>query len=189
MNNILKLIGLSFIFIASTLGAKAYAATYYISPTGSDANQGSIEYPWSSLGYAQTRLQPGDILYLRGGTYYESGIRLRISGSSTQPIIIQSYTGERAIIDGGVPYFNSAPNSEWELVDQKIHLYRSIRTFGGSYVQAWITDYDSQIIEYSSTIHMESQNYVVSGLNPVYSGPGLQLRSDGHIYIRLELGH
>jgi len=188
MNKILKLIVLVLVFIAGTLGAKADAATYYISPTGSDSNQGTIESPWSSLGYAQTRLEPGDILYLRGGIYYESGISLGISGSFTQPIIIQSYTGERAIIDGGVPHFNSAPNSEWELVDQNIHLYRSVRTFGGSYAQAWITEYDCQIIEYGSTSHMESQNYVVSGLNSVYSGPGLQLRSDGHIYIRLELG-
>lgn len=43
---------------------------YYLSPTGSDqSGNGSITRPWFTLSKAWTVLQPGDTVYLRGGTY------------------------------------------------------------------------------------------------------------------------
>jgi len=110
------------------------AKDYYIAPTGSDSGTGSITAPWLSLNYAFTKLRPGDNLYLRGGTYYESGITTSLDGNSSNPITIQSYPEEHAIIDGGVPYFKTTKSSEWELVDPSINLYRSKRTFSGSFV-------------------------------------------------------
>ena len=62
-------------------------------------------------------LSPGDVLNLRDGTYYEHEIDMDLQGSASAPITIQSYPGERAVIDGGIPDFKNAPNSEWELVD------------------------------------------------------------------------
>ena len=161
---------------------------YYVSPNGNDNNSGTLNNPWQTLEYALGKLSPGDILNLREGIYYESGINSNIKGTASAPITIQSYPGERAVIDGGVPYFKDTPNSEWELVDGNIHLYRSQRTFleGFDFVRAWLVDDDVQLVEYESAQNLESTNYgPLNGLAPFYMGPGLQLRSDGHIYIRL----
>jgi len=171
------------------------AKDYYIAPTGSDSGTGSITAPWLSLNYAFTKLRPGDNLYLRGGTYYESGITTSLDGNSSNPITIQSYPEEHAIIDGGVPYFKTTKSSEWELVDPSINLYRSKRTFSGSFVGAWLLDHDVQIIEYGSTQTARccsgngivSTLYNPSGSTPIYMGPGVNIR-DNYIYIRLELG-
>jgi hypothetical protein len=173
----------------STLdGSPAQIVNYYISPHGSDQNRGTIDEPWRTLEHALQKLSPGDTLYLRGGTYYENGIVVRTKGTASAPIVIQSYPGERAVIDGGVPYFVDAPNSDWELVDGNIHLYRSRRTFlkGFDFVRAWLVDDDVQLVEYESAENLESRHYgPLDGLAPFYMGPGLQLRNDGHIYIRL----
>ena len=115
------------------------ATEYYVSPNGSDNNNGTLDSPWQTLGYALGRLLPGDVLYLRGGRYYEHEIMTRLKGTASAPITVRSYPGEQAVIDGGVPYFKDTPNSEWELVDGSIHLYRSKRTFSASFVRAWLS--------------------------------------------------
>src|SRR4051794_25053602 len=38
---------------------------------GDDTDSGAEAAPWRTLGHALRQLQPGDTLYLRGGTYYE----------------------------------------------------------------------------------------------------------------------
>ncbi|MCZ6674027.1 MAG: hypothetical protein O7C75_13940, partial [Verrucomicrobia bacterium] len=54
-------------------------------------------------------MQPGDTIWLRGGTYVHSdrtssgrGYKLDLAGSATAPITIRNYNGERARIDGGL---------------------------------------------------------------------------------------
>jgi len=91
------------------------------------------------------------------------------------------------VVDGGLPDFRNAPNSEWELVDSDIHLYRSRRLISSDYAQAWVLEADTQLMEYDTTSRMDSRNYTVNDLSDVYSGPGVQLRN-GNLYIRLELG-
>jgi len=161
-----------------------------VSPGGSDDNPGTLDRPWKTIAYAlgiSSTLSPGDLLYLRGGTYYEHEIYTRLKGEASAPITIQSYPGERAIIDGGVPYFKDAPNSEWEPVNSSLQLYRSRRTFEGTFVGAWLVDDDVQLVEYEASQNLEATHYgPVNGRSPLYLGPGLQLRTDGHIYIRLQ---
>ncbi len=45
------------------------AATYYVSPTGSDSNAGTLSAPFKSITKAQSVAASGDTVYLRGGTY------------------------------------------------------------------------------------------------------------------------
>lgn len=161
------------------------ATEYYLSPNGSDNNNGTLDSPWQTLAYALSKLSPGDTLYLRGGIYYENEIASSLQGAAAAPIIIQSYPGERAVVDGGVPYFKDAPNSEWELVNGNIHLYRSKRTFSGDFVGAWLLDSDDQLVQYERTDSIEATKYQVNGQTRVYIGPGVQMRR-GHVYIRLE---
>jgi hypothetical protein len=47
----------------------ARAATFYVSPTGSDAAAGTMAAPFASWAQAQTAASPGDTVYFRGGTY------------------------------------------------------------------------------------------------------------------------
>jgi hypothetical protein len=163
------------------------ANQYYVSPGGSDNNSGTLGSPWQTVAYALGKLSPGDVLNLRAGTYYEYDIDITLKGTASAPITIQSYPGELALIDGGLPDFKNAPNSEWELINSNIDLYRSRRSFAEAFVRAWLIDDDVQLVEYDSAENLESTNYgPLNGLQPLYMGPGVQLRPDGHIYIRLQ---
>ena len=80
---------------------------------GNDTNVGSERAPWRTLAHATRRLQPGDTLYLRGGTFHEQ-VSLTRSGTSNAPITIASFPGELAVIDGGLREFLETPATSWE---------------------------------------------------------------------------
>src|SRR3954463_13132496 len=85
----------------------------YADPKGDDAQAGTKEKPWKTLAHALKQLQPGDVLYLRGGTYYEA-LAIRTSGTKEMPITIRSAPGELAIIDAGHREFFESPATAWE---------------------------------------------------------------------------
>jgi len=72
---------------------------YFVSPTGNNANAGTQTQPWATLSYAVNKLNPGDTLYVRGGSYSELVV-VWISGTASAPITIAAYPGESPIIDG-----------------------------------------------------------------------------------------
>ncbi|HTI05301.1 MAG TPA: Ig-like domain-containing protein [Gemmatimonadales bacterium] len=77
-------------------------AGFFVSPSGSSTADGSIDHPWdlpTALANASSRVQPGDTIWLRGGTY-RGNFRSMLSGTASQPIVVRQYPGERAIIDG-----------------------------------------------------------------------------------------
>lgn len=111
-----KNISIAVILIFVLLNLKAIAQnnhSYYVSSTGNDSSNGSLEYPWRTFKNAVSNIiQPGDTIYVRGGVYSEyadiyagneailplfrySGIH----GDPDNPIIYKSYPGETAIID------------------------------------------------------------------------------------------
>lgn len=74
---------------------------YYVSPTGSDTQAGTVGQPFGSLQHAHDIAQPGDEIQLRGGTYrLTRGVQLTRDGTSTQPITIRNYPGEVPVLDG-----------------------------------------------------------------------------------------
>lgn len=80
-----------------------YARTYYVAPDGDDANPGTIEAPFATVKKAHDNdaLQPGDVIYLRGGTYYPSERTLfNKTGNTDNYFVINSYPGELPVIDG-----------------------------------------------------------------------------------------
>jgi len=88
-----------------------FAATYYVSPTGSDSYNGTINNPWKTLNYAFSRITAGDILYLRGGTYkINKTLTLRYNGTLEAPITISGYKNEKVIIDGEYSVVGSEGN-------------------------------------------------------------------------------
>jgi MYXO-CTERM domain-containing protein len=91
----------------------ASAATYYVSPTGSDTAAGTMAAPFASWARAQTAAAAGDTVYFRGGTYAYTdatstctsttatvnAVVLSKSGTSGSPINYWAYPGETPVFD------------------------------------------------------------------------------------------
>ena len=79
-------------------------STYYVSPTGNDSNTGSITSPWATLTKAWGYVSPGDVIYMRGGTYSFSTIQTlnAKSGTAGNYISILPYPGEQPILTRAV---------------------------------------------------------------------------------------
>jgi hypothetical protein len=69
---------------------------------GTSGGDGSAAQPWSfayALSGAGGRIQSGDTVWVRGGTYY-APFRSTLTGTASAPIVVRAYPGERPIIDG-----------------------------------------------------------------------------------------
>jgi hypothetical protein len=102
----------SILWPALIIGAgMAYGAEIYVSPTGNDANPGTIDSPLVSLTAARDKadqLKAGSTpvtVYLRGGTYYLSAPIVfgpSNSGTESAPIVYAAYNYERPVLSGGI---------------------------------------------------------------------------------------
>ena len=103
------------------------AAEFYIAPAGSNSNAGSLGSPWGSFDYAIGQINPGDTLFVRGGTYdLSSRIRIQKGGTEDSPINMWAYPGEIPILD-----FDSNPSTS----DRGIQLERDWWHFRGLTIQ------------------------------------------------------
>ena len=97
MSNSLRVV----ICLFSLLGlTPALAADRYIAPDGNDSGSGTLAQPWLTFAHATRELTTGDTLHLRGGIYAERLILTGKSGAPGTPIIIRTFEGEAAVIDG-----------------------------------------------------------------------------------------
>ncbi len=93
---------------------------YYCSPTGNNTTgTGEIDTPWQDLIGAQGKLEPGDIVYFRGGLYPDydyisnfswanSQNRVSDAGTESQPIVFTNYPGEIAL-------WSSSTSNSWSM--------------------------------------------------------------------------
>lgn len=90
----------------------AQAAKFCVAPDGRDSNPGTKERPFASIQRAQQAVAPGDIVYIRGGTYrmqesdiakrdafLASLVHLDKSGAKDKPISYFAFPGERPVFD------------------------------------------------------------------------------------------
>lgn len=77
------------------------AATYYISPSGSDSNLGTETSPWRTIQKAANTLGPGDTCLVGDGNYLEN-VSISKSGLSSAPIVFKSRITHKAVIEGYV---------------------------------------------------------------------------------------
>ena len=78
----------------------SYGIHYYVATDGEDDNPGTLTHPWETIQKAANVLVPGDIVYVRGGVYYEQ-VTLNVSGAANDGYItFQNYENEVAILDG-----------------------------------------------------------------------------------------
>lgn len=96
-----------FLFGAGILiSINSSAATYYVSTIGSNGNPGTSTRPFRNIAYAVRMMNQGDTTFVRSGTYRESMILFRKSGTRTAPIKLLNEPGHFPVID-----FSNAPES------------------------------------------------------------------------------
>ena len=105
--------------VTAALPEVLYAETYYVAPGGDDGNPGTIEAPFATVKKAHDNedLQPGDVIYLRGGTYYPTKQTVfNRAGNANNYFVLSSYPGEVPVIDGqNIPEgnINSTSTPTW----------------------------------------------------------------------------
>lgn len=91
------------VVLLSLIGAAgpAEALEFFASPSGSSSGDGSVAHPWDLVTALKqpAALKSGDTLWLRGGVYKGEFVSY-LNGASGAPIVVRSYPGERATIDG-----------------------------------------------------------------------------------------
>lgn len=87
------------IILFLAISTVASATSYYISPSGNDSNNGTINAPFFTLNKAWSVIKPGDVIYARGGVYrFNSRQNLTgKSGTSSDTIKIYAYPGEKPV--------------------------------------------------------------------------------------------
>ena len=98
-----------FILVFLIFSSIASGATYYVATNGSDSNSGTISSPFATWQKGFSTAKAGDIVYIRGGNYYPTGISYNgsysgayasgKSGTSSSRITIQNYPGEVPVMD------------------------------------------------------------------------------------------
>ena len=75
--------------------------SHHAAPDGTSGGDGTAARPWdlkTALAGAGGQIRPGDTLWVRGGTYM-GPFTSTLLGSSSAPIIVRAYPGERATLD------------------------------------------------------------------------------------------
>lgn len=107
-------------------------STYYVSPDGDDKNSGSTSSPFKTISKGIEKMNAGDTLLLRGGTYHER-LDLTKSGDTSNYFTIKAYPGENPTLDGSQA-INSLSgdsalvfqgNSYWKIDGLSIQNYHS----------------------------------------------------------------
>ncbi len=93
-----RLARFAFLFLAlSSLVSTAQAATYYVAPNGSNSSPGTLSAPFATLQKAHDVANPGDTIYMRGGTYMLVGqVGLPAAAAAVIYIEVFNYPGEYA---------------------------------------------------------------------------------------------
>lgn len=83
----------------------ARGGNFYVAATGSNSNDGSIASPWATLLYAASKVQAGDTIFVRGGTYTEGEIWIRqdygMGGREGKYVTIAAFADENPIFTNG----------------------------------------------------------------------------------------
>jgi hypothetical protein len=176
-------------------------AKYVDVKLGSDESAGLENKPWRTLKHAINQLQAGDTLYLRAGVYYEQ-LYLGLKGTKEKPIIIRSYPGEQAIIDGGLPELVTSPDKAWvPCTDGVDGEYRSAQRWPNLRdVVGYFGDSQVGLQTYWHRKDLQAKSETFSGgggkgaadrdVDPIYLGPGVWYdATTGHVHCRLAHTH
>jgi hypothetical protein len=89
------------VLATGAVAVPAGAATYYVSPAGSDEAAGTTSAPFRTLDRLQrVALRPGDVVLLQSGATFTGSLQLDRAGTPAAPISVTSSGPARAIVDG-----------------------------------------------------------------------------------------
>ena len=162
----------------------------YVDPgSGNDKFPGSIEKPFRTIRNALKHQGFGGKIFLRGGIYRETNIKLSRLGALAKPLEIVGYPNEQVVIDGAIQEFSGSCDTGWRLHDGSKHIYETISVFkqykkiyghiriGHGYVK---------LVSYENLRDLSSTNAFFNTNGSIYVGPGLYYsQNTGKIYIRL----
>jgi len=93
------------LFLFLSVSVSTQAADFIVSPTAGTNGNGSLGNPWSleSALYSNAPVNPGDTVWLRGGTYIPSqsnypAFESYLHGTTNAPINVRPYPGEHVIL-------------------------------------------------------------------------------------------
>lgn len=82
-----------------------FAGRHYVATNGNDANDGAARSPWATISNAMRKVQPGDTIFVRGGTYAEGEIWIQrnygMGGKNGKYVTIAAYPGEQPVFTNG----------------------------------------------------------------------------------------
>jgi hypothetical protein len=157
----------------------AEGPTYFVDANnGDDDGPGSQKHPWATVNHALEQLEAGDTLVLRHGNYFEN-VYCAVRGTTEKPITIRSYPGERVVVDGGIPEFQTSSTQAWEssgagAKDEYVstRTYRNIRDVVGMFGDSNI---GLQTYWHSDDLRATNEMWIVDkttrAIYPVYCGP------------------
>lgn len=90
---------LTITFLLLTIGQITAQNTYHVAKSGNDANNGSENTPFLTIGKAASILQAGDKVIINQGVYRET-VTPTNSGTAGLPIIFEAKQGDTVIISG-----------------------------------------------------------------------------------------
>lgn len=98
---------------APAAAAQVAAATLFVAPGGNDSNAGTQSAPLATIQRAVALVVAGGTITVRGGTYVlNTNITINKSGTSSAPITLSAYAGEKVVIDAeALPYTPGAVGS------------------------------------------------------------------------------
>ena len=79
------------------------AADYFVSPTGSDSQSGTVGEPFATIQKGVAQLRVGDTLHLREGSYHEQVRIVSLHGRKDKPITVKAY---QILLDFGYRYYS-----------------------------------------------------------------------------------
>ncbi|MCG3149461.1 MAG: Pectate lyase L [Verrucomicrobiae bacterium] len=97
--------GCALVALSALTSGLLHASTYHVSPSGSDANPGTLAQPFATWQKGHDVAMPGDLIYLHGGVYKlkgESSVGVRMRGRNGEPgrpIRFWAYPGQTPVLD------------------------------------------------------------------------------------------
>jgi hypothetical protein len=158
---VLKIIAFFSIFLLWTYNSNSEAKSYFVAPTGNDSHnglyptyKGGVNGPFKTISKGAKALDAGDQLNLRAGTYTESVV-IGNNGTQDAPILICSYPGEWAVIDGQY----NLPTKEWDSLFGVTGHYIQVKDLeirNSNWLGLVIKGFGGQAINVQSHHHMET---------------------------------
>ena len=105
-NQILSALVVLLALTSLTVQAEDSTRDFFVSPEGSDTNDGSKDRPLATISKGVSLLEPGSTLFLREGVYHEHVEIEGLKGKDNAPITIRPYEDEAVTLDGTVALKN-----------------------------------------------------------------------------------